>query len=133
MHNSIINQVIQQLMKMLSSYFVSSEPIPTTSCMQHNTLQPISPTKSHHIDVLTIQPKMRNEINLLAALCESEAQAQLLKNQIIELQAVNILHHQLAHQGKSSLKGKEKLVGDGLLRLLSGDDFYEKVVEHTKW
>jgi len=122
---------------------VSAEPIPTTSRVQHNTLQLVSPTKNHHIDLLTIQPKTRNEINLLAALRESEARVQSLKNRVVERQATNILNEmycdtlrrQLAHQEKkkSGLKGKGKLVGDGLPRLLSGDDFNEKVVEHTKW
>jgi hypothetical protein len=102
---------------------VSAEPIPTTSRVQHNTLQLVSPTKNHHIDLLTIQPKTRNEINLLAALRESEARVQSLKNRVVERQATNILNEmycdtlrrQLAHQEKkkSGLKGKGKLVGDG--------------------
>jgi hypothetical protein len=58
---------------------------------------------------------------------------------VIELQATNILnkayrsriHDQLAHQedkGRKT-KGKGKLVGDGLPCLLSGDIFYERVVD----
>ena len=61
---------------------------------------------------------------------------------MLELQASNVLNemycdllrHQLAHQEgkKTQRKGTGKLVGDGLPRLLSGDDVYEKVVEFTK-
>jgi hypothetical protein len=45
------------------------------------------------------------------------------------------LQFQLQHakQKKAKGKGKGKLVGDGLLLLLSGDEFYEKVVEFTQW
>ncbi|KAF9230796.1 hypothetical protein BU15DRAFT_17054, partial [Melanogaster broomeanus] len=47
----------------------------------------------------------------------------------------NKLHFQLAFQEekKKNPGAPGKLVEDGLPRLLSGDKFYEKVVEFTKW
>ena len=58
---------------------------------------------------------------------------------MLELQATNILneaycsriHGQLAHQEakKTKLGGKGKLMGDGLPCLLSGDMFFERVVD----
>lgn len=47
----------------------------------------------------------------------------------------NKLQFQLQHAEEKKEKGKTKgkLVGDGLLLLLSGDEFYEKVVKFTQW
>jgi hypothetical protein len=47
----------------------------------------------------------------------------------------NKLQFQLQHaeEKKAKGKGKGKLVGDGLPLLLSGDEFYEKVVVFTQW
>ncbi|KIM81675.1 hypothetical protein PILCRDRAFT_8369 [Piloderma croceum F 1598] len=70
---------------------------------------------------------------------EAHAQEESLKLHLIELQAANILNEaycsricgQLAHKedkGKET-KGKGKLVGNGLPCLLSGDVFYERVVD----
>ncbi|KAG1742270.1 uncharacterized protein EDB91DRAFT_1000947, partial [Suillus paluster] len=44
------------------------------------------------------------------------------------------LRGQLANQEekKQSKKKNGKLMGDGLPRLLSGDDFYKRVVNHEK-
>lgn len=64
------------------------------------------------------------------------------KSRVLELQAAgvlnemycNMLRKQLAYQEeqKNKSKGKGRLVGDGLPRLLSSDEFYEWVVEFTK-
>lgn len=84
-------------------------------------------------------PKTANEVLLLSSLREAEVANATLKRRVLELQAANILNEmycnvlrgQLANQEGKKRKGKEggKLVGDGLPRLLSGDDFYERVVE----
>jgi hypothetical protein len=76
---------------------------------------------------------------LLAALHEANAREESLKLRLIDLQAANILNEaycsrirgQLAHKEEKGkqIKGKGKLVGDGLPCLLSGDVFYEKVVD----
>ncbi|KAF8869294.1 hypothetical protein CPB85DRAFT_1184121, partial [Mucidula mucida] len=93
-------------------------------------------------DALAIMPKTANEIRLLAALRESEAEQLHLCQRTIELQAANILNEvyckslrkRLAFQDekKRKGKGKGKLVGDGLLVLLTSDEFYERVVEFEK-
>ena len=65
-----------------------------------------------------------------------------MKHWLLELQAAGVLNKlycqvlrsQLAHHKKkqTTKKGSSQLVGDGLPRLLSGDDFYKKVVEFTQ-
>lgn len=73
---------------------------------------------------------------------QSQAQIMAPKSRVLELQAsavlnemyCNILRKQLAYQEekKNKPKGKGRLVGDGLPRLLTGDEFYERVCEFTK-
>ncbi|KAG1793163.1 uncharacterized protein HD556DRAFT_1189117, partial [Suillus plorans] len=86
-----------------------------------------------------IEPKTSNKILLLALLRETEATNVTLKCHVLELQATNILNEryckvlcgQLANKEAKKQKGKEKgkLMGNGLPCFLSGDEFYEKVVE----
>jgi hypothetical protein len=113
---------------------LSSDP------MSHTTTQ-IIPSQSTPTHPLSIEPQTDNEILLLAALQESEAHNQILLNHTIELQASNILNEaycsklkwHLAHQeNKKKDKGKGTLVGDGLPCVLTGDAFYEAVVEFKK-
>ncbi|KAH9916456.1 hypothetical protein B0H21DRAFT_703047 [Amylocystis lapponica] len=95
------------------------------------------------VDVLRIEPKTRNEVALLAALREAESQVTFYKRRTMELQAMNILNEsycktlldQLAFQEekKGQKKEKGKLMGDGLPVLLSGDWFFERVVEFEAW
>ncbi|KAJ8592234.1 hypothetical protein M405DRAFT_695312, partial [Rhizopogon salebrosus TDB-379] len=70
---------------------------------------------------------------------EAEAANAGLKQRVISLQASNILNEmycakirsQLAHHESKKRAGNSggKVLGDGLPRLLSGDEFYERVVE----
>ncbi len=86
-----------------------------------------------------IYPKTKQEIVLLAALQESEAENEQNWQRLMELQATNILNEiyckalykQLAFHNKNKKKAgsKGKLMGDGLPVLLTGDFFYKCVVE----
>ncbi|SJK99861.1 uncharacterized protein ARMOST_03172 [Armillaria ostoyae] len=85
-----------------------------------------------------MEPKTKREAELLAALHISEQTNQIYQRRMIELQATNILNEvyckalreQLAfREAKKSRKGKGRLMGDGLLVLLTSDFFYERVVE----
>ena len=75
------------------------------------------------------------------ALQNTEAGKDALKLWIAQLQALNILNTlycqklrgQLAHKEKKDGKGKGKMMGDGLPCVLSGDVFYEMVVEFKAW
>ncbi|KAJ3792448.1 hypothetical protein GGU11DRAFT_732992 [Lentinula aff. detonsa] len=93
-------------------------------------------------NTLGITPETTTEIQLLAALHESEFEVEYYRQRTLELQAANILNEayckalreQLAfREQKKDGKGKGKrLMGDGLPVLLSSDEFYEKVVEFDK-
>ena len=137
---SDIELLIQQLQGTSLSGLVLDKPITSATRLQHGTAHPISPVKnSDPLRVArTIQPKTSNEVLLLASLRESEAANITLKRRVIKLQAANVLNEmycnmlrgQLAKQEEKGRKGKGKgkLMGDGLPRLLSSDEFYEKVV-----
>jgi len=88
--------------------------------MSHTKTQTI-PSQFTPTPLLSIDPQTDNEILLLAALREAEARNQILLNHTIELQASNILNE--AYCGK--LKRH-------LARVLTGDAFYEAVVEFRK-
>ncbi|KIK36679.1 hypothetical protein CY34DRAFT_93971, partial [Suillus luteus UH-Slu-Lm8-n1] len=102
----------------------------------------ISPIKQKQGYILSIQPRTHNEVLLLSALCEAESANAALKRCVIELQATNVLNQlhcsqlrgQLANQEakKQSKKKNGKLMSDGLPQLLSGDEVYERVMNHEK-
>lgn len=97
---------------------------------QATTILPPSQTVS---SILTITPKTTNETLLLAALREATADNEALRRRVVESQAANILNEaycnklrfQLAaKEEKGKKKGKGKLMGDGLPRMLTGDEFF---------
>ncbi|TFK16764.1 hypothetical protein FA15DRAFT_555409, partial [Coprinopsis marcescibilis] len=94
--------------------------------------------------LLEIQPKSKTEAILIAALREAQAENESLKQRVVQLQSSNILNEtycnnlrfQLARkEEKAKTKGQKrgKLMGDGLPRMLTGDEFYEQVVQFTEW
>ncbi|KZP23536.1 hypothetical protein FIBSPDRAFT_684112, partial [Athelia psychrophila] len=99
----------------------------------------IPPMKKLHSDALAIEPKTAREKLLLAALLDSEARVQAHYSRVLQLQAsavlnqmyCDLLRKQLTHKEEEKKKGKGKgrLVGDGMPRLLTSDEFYERVVE----
>ena len=135
-----VSTVLQRLASTRLAYLVSPSPPSSTSQLQHNTANPISELPQWFP---TMVPQTANENLLLDALCETEKHAEGLRRQVLKLQAANILNEmycsmlrgQLAHhkKKKNTPKGMGKLVGDGLPRLLSGDEFYERVVEFADW
>jgi hypothetical protein len=114
-HQSAVNEAIQKLSSSSMAYLISSDPIPTASRIAHNSSQPITPAINAH----TIEPKTKNEVALVAALREAEAEVKSLKARVVELQATNVVNEmycntlrlQLAHkQDKAEgSKGKGKL------------------------
>jgi hypothetical protein len=137
-----VTETLKRLSNTSLAFLVSATPYSPETQIRHNVARPISPLGNRYADLLSIEPKTPNEYVLLDALRDAKARTEGLKRQVLELQAAtvlnemycNMLRGQLAHQNKkkNTPKGAGKLVGDGLPRLLSGDEFYEKVVEHTE-
>lgn len=135
-----ISTTLQRLTTTRLAYLISPSPLSSTSQLQHNTANPIPKLPGPQL-FQTLVPQTTNEKLLLDALRKREQDAEGLQRRVLELQAANILNEmycgmlrgQLAYheKKKNTPKGMGKLVGDGLPRLLSGDEFYERVVEFT--
>ncbi|KIJ59142.1 hypothetical protein HYDPIDRAFT_101249 [Hydnomerulius pinastri MD-312] len=90
-----------------------------------------------------VEATTRKEVLLVAALREAEERCAMYKKRVITLQAQAVLNEVYCNKLWFQLAFKEeklanpdapgKLVEDGLPRLLSGDEFYERVVEFTQW
>ena len=132
-------------MKRTNLQFIAT-PAPTTSAdppprTTSRTVHNMTSTTNTCTTALSIQPTMENELLLLSALCESEAHVQRIEAHAFELQASNILNKAYADRLKKQLAAKEekkgkkksiKLVGNGLPRLLTADEFYELAKEKEK-
>jgi len=89
-------------------------------------------------DQLTVN---KTERNLRKVLLAKEAQVNLLKGQVLQLQATMVLQRLycahvrwqlVAKEAKNDQKGKKvgRLLGDGLPHLLTDDEFYERIKAH---
>ena len=105
----------------------------------HSTCSTLPPSSMVIPAALVIESKTEAEVLLLAALRESFNENEHYRRCILELQATNILNEAYCKALKEKLafrlekekkgKGKGKLMGDGLPVMLTGDWFYERVVE----
>ncbi|KAK0465752.1 hypothetical protein IW261DRAFT_1346891, partial [Armillaria novae-zelandiae] len=103
----------------------------------------IPPQQKPSIPTLDFVPSTEQECTLATIIQRLEMENELLCRRTIELQAANVLNEaycavlweQLAFKEE---KGKKKktasgwLMGDGMPVLLTGDDFYERVVQWEK-
>ncbi|KAL4079769.1 hypothetical protein J3A83DRAFT_4086081 [Scleroderma citrinum] len=94
-------------------------------------------------DLLSMKPKTKMEVMLLATLQEAEEHCESYQRQVITLQAqaisnktyCNKLCLQLVFQEEKAANSGTpgKLVENGLPCLLLGDTFYKRAVEFTQW
>ncbi|TEB14130.1 hypothetical protein FA13DRAFT_1652018 [Coprinellus micaceus] len=94
-------------------------------------------------DILKMQPTNKREALLHSAIQELQTDNELLQGQVIKMQAASILNEAHCNMLRFQLlqkeekakkgKGKGKLMGDGLPKMLSGDEFFQRVVEFTQW
>ena len=136
-HLDILKETVVALKKTNLAYLAtqttttSSDPMPQTTTRTRSQVTAIANTTAA---ALNIQPTTSNELILLAALREAESWNVRSEMHAFELQASNILNEAYTERLRKALETKEekrgkkkgiKLVGDGLPKLLSGDDFYE--------
>ncbi|KAI5821640.1 hypothetical protein K523DRAFT_199372, partial [Schizophyllum commune Tattone D] len=104
-------------------------------------VQPARPTPRLS-DQLKIDPTTPRKAQLLAALRQKEDEAEASQRRVLELQAINVLNEaycaamskKLASKEEKKTRGKGKgcLMGDGLPVLVTGDYFYERVLEFER-
>lgn len=121
-----------------ASYLVSPSPIPATAAPPRYLPEAVSPLK-HRYTMLLDEPPLTNlEDKLQTALAESEGRDSTRKAAMVGMQAAAVLQNiyvgrvqeRLQAQVNKGSQKKRKLLGDGLPRLMDGEEFYSKVVEH---
>ncbi len=137
--------LINDIASTSSGYLVSSSPMrahfppPTYKPMVISSIK----YKSHYSHLLERAPKTEEEAELQAALRESEERDNARKNLIVGMQATVVLqdryvdraqgHLQEAEEAKKNKKSTRPM-GDGLAKLLDGDEFFDRVTEwETQW
>lgn len=138
--NASVGVALRSLASSSAGFLVNDTPIRSTSHLPAAPILPVSAQKiSRNQALLNAEPTTELEKLLQHALHESEARGAYQKERVIGLQSSVILQeryldrvrHQLEAQERKNNKGKStKLVGDGWPRLLTGDTFYTRVVEH---
>ncbi|KAI1795546.1 hypothetical protein LXA43DRAFT_1080042 [Ganoderma leucocontextum] len=98
--------------------------------------------KRRYVDLYSEPPANEREERMQEALRDADARDLLRKKAMAEMQGAVVLdglyvgrvqEKMQAYDEKAGKgKGKRKLLGDGLPKLLDGDDFHGKVVEHNK-
>ncbi|KAF5378494.1 hypothetical protein D9615_007116 [Tricholomella constricta] len=116
------------------------EPITTPSPFLRSMHTPCSQpcTPSHYAVLLAAPPSTIREEQLMNALRDAEKRIEILKDNNRILQAQTVMQHTYVgtvraelqvREEKGNKKKSRKLNADGLPKLLSGDIFFEKVVE----
>lgn len=131
---SEVEVVVNYLLEMASRGF------PLTQQRLKDVVDDICRARLCYTDLLNIPPATELEERLQAALREAENKYESLKAEVIVLQSgmvlnntyCDILKNQLAAQEEArQKKRKTRLVGDGLPRLLSSEEFVQRVIEYT--
>jgi len=124
-------------------FLVGETPLTSANRLPQFIPSPLTPTHRRKHQLLDMDLKNETECtyqDMLRQLytCEDQSKAELIRVQssvVLQAMFCERLSSQLAAQEekqKSTHKRKGKLIGDGLPRLLTGDEFHGRVVEHEK-
>lgn len=137
-----IETALTELENTTTCFLVTSSPIESSSQLPMLPVAQISPIKARHPDLVNVPPATEREEHLQQALREAEIREANLKGRIQGLQAAVVLQDVYVGRVKNQLAAKEKkkkkkgkggkLVGDGLPKLLTGDEFFQQVEEHLQ-
>ena len=140
-----VNNVMDSLASTSASFLANNTPLTSLHHVPKYTPSLISPTRKHTHELLCESPQNMKEQAYQHALQgsyeDSYHKEEGYKTTILGIQSSAVLHvmycdrltEQLAAQEeKQKKKRKGQLNGDGLPKLLTGDEFYTRVVEHEK-
>ncbi|KIK93751.1 hypothetical protein PAXRUDRAFT_46480, partial [Paxillus rubicundulus Ve08.2h10] len=134
-------EAVESLASTSASFLVEKTPLNSSHHLPTYVPSPVTPTRKRKHELLDEEPKNDKEHAYQTALHESYSREAQYKSALFGMQSTVILQsmycdrvsEQLAAQEESQRKKKKgQLNGDGLPRLLTGDQFYECVVEHQK-
>ncbi|THU84613.1 hypothetical protein K435DRAFT_687176 [Dendrothele bispora CBS 962.96] len=133
-----VRSSLQSLASTSAAPLLSKSPIKSSFKPPAYKTTPISPKKpGRYAELLQTPIHTAHEANLRDALLESRARDETRKEAMVMMQAGVVLSNMYtsqvqkqlqAHEQKKS-KGKTRLLGDGKAQLLSGDSFFNLVVE----
>ncbi|THU95546.1 hypothetical protein K435DRAFT_589243, partial [Dendrothele bispora CBS 962.96] len=123
-------------------YLISASPLTSANPPPSYHSSTISPLKRKYNTLLELKPATETESLLQDALRSSQNVLLHYKEVALSAQAYAVLANsyvgrastqlQEAEERRKKPKKKGHLNGDGMPKLLSGDDFFEKVLEHDK-
>jgi len=136
-------EAAEALASMSTLFLVRETPLTSANRLPQFIPSPLTPTHRQKHQLLDVDPKNETKRTYQDALRQSYTREDQSKAELIRVQSSVVLQamfcerlsSQLAAQEekqKSAHKKKGKLVGDGLPRLLTGDEFHGRVVEHEK-
>jgi hypothetical protein len=122
-----------------AAYLVSNSPVKSNE--KPPAIDPIllSPAKPRYTDMLTQKPETELEVLLQMALRDAEIKEAVQKGFIRGQQAALVLQElycarvrrQLATREKKNAPKKHKLFGNGLPKMLTGNEFVRQVIENS--
>ncbi|KAG1727286.1 uncharacterized protein EDB91DRAFT_1239549 [Suillus paluster] len=121
----VAEQVIKGLASTSAAFLISSSPVQSTHSLPTFILIPITLTRKQNHDLLKTEPESAKEKFSLVGMQSAI---------VLQSMFCDRLSSQLTAQEekkKNSKKGGQ-LVGDGLPKLLTGDEFHHCVVEHQR-
>ncbi|KAG1721314.1 uncharacterized protein EDB91DRAFT_1064444 [Suillus paluster] len=138
----VAEQAIEGLASTSAAFLISSSPVQSTHSLPTFIPIPITPTRKRNHDLLKTEPESAKEKLYQDALRGAYDRETHYKSSLAGMQSAVVLQSmscdrlssQLAAQEekkKNSKKGGQ-LVGDGLPRLLTSDEFHHRVVEHQR-
>ncbi|KIK90544.1 hypothetical protein PAXRUDRAFT_44254, partial [Paxillus rubicundulus Ve08.2h10] len=133
---------VESLASMSASFLVDGTPLTSSHHLPQFMPSPVTPTRHKHMhSLLNEEPANEKECTYQAALHESYAREFMSKSALVGMQSTAVLQSMFcdrlsgqlaAQEEKRKKKKKGQLNGDGLLRLLTGDEFYNRVVAHQE-
>ncbi|KAI5987137.1 hypothetical protein EDC04DRAFT_2913094 [Pisolithus marmoratus] len=137
------NEAAVALASTSASYLVNTTPLTSVNQLPAYQPLPLTPTRKRKHTLLDHEPESELEHTYQEALHQSLAREDQYKASTVEMQSVlvlqtmhcnRIMSQLAAHEEKEKEKKKRKgkLMGDGLPRLLTGEAFYNRVVEFEK-
>lgn len=134
-----VHAAVSSLSSTSASFLTSQSPIHSSSRLPEYQPYTISPFKTtRYLSILEERPLTNLEQELQVALIEAEERDNRRKHAMVEMQAMMILNgayvtrvqQQLHAKENHESKGKKrKAFGDGLPKLLDGDEFFRKAQE----
>ncbi|KAK0431516.1 hypothetical protein EV421DRAFT_1853303 [Armillaria borealis] len=141
MHSALTPQnILDSLTTSSGSFLVLSSSLQSSSSPLKYATSVISPMKQKYNDILSQQLWTELEASLQKALRESDERNMLQKGAMIGMQVAAVLQNIYVSQSQLQLQSAEEkgtkkrggIMGDGMPKMMTGDDFFNVVTAHEK-